>query len=52
MDTTSSSVNTIDNMAKYIGHMDSEKREVKVLVTYIHQLNQVNRLNYLQIEQN
>ena len=50
MDTTPSSVNNIKNLAKYIGHTDDEKREVKELVKYIHQLNQVNLLKQLQIE--
>ena len=43
-------VNNIKNVAKYIGYTDGEKREVKVVVKYIQKLNQVNRLNHLQIE--
>ena len=50
MDTAPSSVNNIKNDTQYVSHTDSEKREVKVkvLVTYIHQLNGVTRLNQLQ----
>ena len=33
---TPSSVDSIKNVAKYIGHTDCKKREVKVLVKYIH----------------
>ena len=50
MDTAPSPVNNIEKVAKYIGHTDDGKREVKALVKYIHELNQVNRLNQLQIE--
>ena len=50
MDTTPSSVNKVKNVAKYTGHTDREKREVKVKITYIHQLNQVNLSNQLQID--
>ena len=44
---TPSSVNNIKDVAKYISHTDSEKREVKVKVSvaYIHQLDWVNLLN-------
>ena len=48
MDTAPSSVNNIKNDTQYVSHTDSEKREIKVLVTYIQQLNRLIRLNQLQ----
>ena len=44
------SVNSIKNVAKYIGHTYSEKLEVKVLIKYNHQLNKESPLNQLHIE--